>query len=80
MGVVLLSIVFNVNMFAATRIHIPITNLQDNDDFFVDMNGWGVVTANSTGVISLTGNYIYNSNYQIKYTLTIKEYLIFTNS
>lgn len=75
---VLLSIVFNVNMFAATRIHIPITNLQDSDDFFVDMNGWGVVTANSTGVICLTGNYIYNSNYQIKYTLTIKEYLIFT--
>ena len=67
-------------MFAATRIHIPITNLQDSDDFFVDMNGWGVVTANSTGVICLTGNYIYNSNYQIKYTLTIKEYLIFTNS
>lgn len=46
---------------------------QDNDDFFVDMDGWGVVTANSTGVICLTGNYIYNSNYQIKYILRIIE-------
>lgn len=46
---------------------------QDNNDFFVDMDGWGVVSSNSTGVICLTGNYIYNSNYQIKYTLRIIE-------
>lgn len=46
---------------------------QDNNDFFVDMDGWGVVSANSTGVICITGNYIYNSNYQIKYTLRIIE-------
>lgn len=46
---------------------------QDNNDFFVDMDGWCVVSANFTGVICLTGNYIYNSNYQIKYTLRIIE-------
>ena len=46
---------------------------QDNNDFFVDMDGWGVVSANSTRVICLTENYIYNSNYQIKYTLRIIE-------
>ena len=62
----------NITIFGSTT-QLSSSSLENSDNFFVDMNGWGVVTANSTGVICLTGNYIYNSNYQIKYTLRIIE-------
>ena len=46
---------------------------QDDDDFLADMDGWGIVRANSTGTICLTGSYFYNPNYVIEYTIQIIE-------
>lgn len=47
--------------------------MQKDDDVEADMNGWGIVKANTNAntprTIILTGDYIYNMNYKIIYTI-----------